>query len=223
VFAPSDLPPRLRQALSEVVNDLWAWIAGIGMIGSTDRRARRFAAFGAVSGIGFPPGSIFGEEFISVGTGTLIGPYVSLAAGMAPGEPLVPPGDTVIRIGDRCNIGRGSSIIGRRGIDIGDDVTTGPNVYITDHNHDYQDLAIPIARQWPTEDAVTIGSGTWLGTGCVVLPGARVGCHVVIGAGSVVRGVIPDRCVAVGVPARVVRRWMPGEGWVPSPAAVTQT
>jgi acetyltransferase-like isoleucine patch superfamily enzyme len=49
-----------------------------------------------------------------------------------------------------------------------------------------------------------------------VLPGARIGRHVVIGAGSVVTGVIPDFSVAVGVPARVVRRYDPADpaaGW----------
>jgi hypothetical protein len=42
----------------------------------------------------------------------------------------------------------------------------------------------------------------------------------VIAAGSVVRGTVPDRCVAAGVPARVVRRYQPGEGWSPAPRPV---
>jgi len=61
---------------------------------------------------------------------------------------------------------------------------------------------------------VSIGDGSWLGHGVVVLPGARIGRHVVVGANSVVTGEIPDRSVAVGAPARVVRRHDPARGWV---------
>jgi hypothetical protein len=46
-----------------------------------------------------------------------------------------------------------------------------------------------------------------------VLPGACIGRNVVIAAGSVVRGTVPDQCVAAGVPARVVRVYAPGDGW----------
>jgi acetyltransferase-like isoleucine patch superfamily enzyme len=62
---------------------------------------------------------------------------------------------------------------------------------------------------------VSIGSGSWLGAGAIVLPGAIIGRNVVVAAGSVVRGMVPDHCVAAGVPARVVRMYELGEGWVP--------
>jgi acetyltransferase-like isoleucine patch superfamily enzyme len=106
---------------------------------------------------------------------------------------------------------------------IEDDVTTAPNVYITDHNHNYEDPEVPIARQWPAEAAVRVGAGSWLGTGAVILPGADIGRNVTVAAGAVVRGVVPDRCVVAGAPARVVRRFEPGEGWVPPlpPRSVT--
>jgi len=94
-------------------------------------------------------------------------------------------------------------------------VFTGPYVYITDQNHSYADPDVPIGRQMPVNDAVRIGSGSWLGAGAVVLPGACIGRNVVIAAGSVVRGTVPDRCVAAGVPARVVRAYAPGDGWSP--------
>ena len=87
-------------------------------------------------------------------------------------------------------------------------------MYITDQNHTYEDPVEPIGRQWPTEAAVRIGSGSWLGANVVVLPGAQIGEHVVVAAGAVVRGTIPDRCVVAGVPARIIRRWVEGKGWV---------
>jgi len=121
----------------------------------------------------------------------------------------------VISIGDRCTIGRGVSIVGRHGIVIEDDVTTAPNIYITDHNHGYNELGIPIGRQWLSEEPVRIGAGSWLGTGVVVLPGADIGRHVAVASNAVVRGVVPDNSVVAGVPARVVRQYLDSDGWQP--------
>jgi acetyltransferase-like isoleucine patch superfamily enzyme len=183
-----------------------------GAIGPDDKVARRFGGFGKGSLLGFPPGVIYNERYIRIGEETMVGPYVSITAGMAPGQEMVT--NPVVSIGDRCIIGRGSHIVGHFSIDIGDDIQTGPNVYITDQNHVYEDPNVPIGRQWPTERAVRIGSGSWLGTAVVVLPGADIGRHVVVGAGSVVNGKLPDYCVAVGVPARVVKVYSEGRGWV---------
>jgi serine acetyltransferase len=131
---------------------------------------------------------------------------------MAPGQEMV--SDPVVTIGDRTLIGQGSYIVGHFCIQIGDDIQTGPYVYITDQNHTYTDPDVPIGRQWPVESSVSIGSGSWLGTGVIVLPGARIGRNVAVGAGSVVVGELPDHCVAVGVPARVVKQYVDGDGWV---------
>jgi acetyltransferase-like isoleucine patch superfamily enzyme len=119
----------------------------------------------------------------------------------------------VLRIGDRCVIGRGSHIIAHHSIDIGDDVYTGPYVYITDQNHSYADPDQPIGGQWPVNSAVRIGAGSWLGTGAIILPGSTIGRNVVVAAGAVVRGEVPDQCVVAGIPARVVRQYVAGSGW----------
>ena len=66
----------------------------------------------------FPPGSVSGHRRIRIGAHTMIGAHVSLAAGMADNGPLAPQSDVVIVIGDRCNIGRNSSIVGIRHIEI---------------------------------------------------------------------------------------------------------
>jgi len=151
------------------------------------------------------PTTIFNEQYISIGDDVLIGPGVALSAGMVPGqECLVTP---VVTIGDRCLIGRGSGIVGHFSISIGNDVWTGHHVYITDQNHGYEDITIPISKQSQPERAVSIGDGSWLGHGSVVLPGVTIGQHVVIGANSVVTKDIPDFSVAVGVPAKVIRRF----------------
>jgi tetrahydrodipicolinate N-succinyltransferase len=203
------------------VQRAWHGIIALGTVGPDDPRGRRFGAFGEGSAMSFPPGSVSGHRRIRIGAHTMIGAYVSLAAGMADDGPLAPGSDVVIVIGDRCNIGRNSSIVGIRHIEIGDDVTTGPNVYVTDHNHTYADRDVPIARQWPSEDPVRIGPGCWLGSGAVVLPGATIGRNVVVAANAVVRGDVPDYAVVAGSPARIVRRWIEGVGWDPPMRDVT--
>ena len=77
---------------------------------------------------------------------------------------------------------------------------TGHHVYITDANHGYEDVTLTIGQQFAPPRPVSIGDGSWIGHGSIVLPGASVGKHVVIGAGSVVTGAIPDFSVAVGQP-----------------------
>jgi acetyltransferase-like isoleucine patch superfamily enzyme len=178
-------------------------------IGPDTRRGKRFGAFGEGSIICFPPNTIMNERYIRIGKNTMIGPEVSLSAGMLPGQECVT--DPVVQIGDRCLIGRGSGIVGHLAIDIGDDVWTGHYVYITDQNHGYDDPTRPISQQSQPERAVTIGAGSWIGHGAVILPGARIGRNVVIGANSVVTGEIPDYSVAVGAPAKVVKRVTPAD------------
>jgi carbonic anhydrase/acetyltransferase-like protein (isoleucine patch superfamily) len=199
----------------------WGWqaVQQAGMITAETPAGQRFAAFGAGSLAAFPPGTTFGERWIAVGADTLIGALVTLSAGMVPGQDLGPV--PVLHIGDRCVIGRGSHIVAHQSLVIGDDVFTGPYVYITDQNHGYGDPEAPIGRQMPRNASVRIGSGSWLGAGAMVLPGACIGRNVVVAAGSVVRGTVPDRCVVAGVPARIVRQYVPGDGWLRS-AGVAQ-
>ena len=188
--------------------------------GGRRRRARRhrprqppgpaFGSFGERSVICFPPTAIVNERYIHIGAGTMIGPQVSLSAGMVPGQQCL--SDRVVSIGDRCLIGRGSGIVGHLSIEVGDDVWTGHHVYITDQNHGYEDLDRPIARQMMAERPVVVGDGSWLGHGPSCCP-ARIGRHVVVGANSVVVGELPDNCVAVGALARVIRRFVDGQGW----------
>ena len=178
---------------------------------ATDVRGKKFAAFGERSMIMWKPTTIFNERYISIGSDTLIGPDVALSAGMVPGQECI--SDIVVSIGDRCLIGRGSGIVGHLSIDIGNDVWTGHHVYITDQNHGYENVNIPISQQTQVERPVSIGDGSWLGAGVVVLPGSQIGKHVVVGANSVVTGHLPDFCVAVGSPARVIKQYSPEGYW----------
>jgi serine acetyltransferase len=205
-----------RQVAARFIHAAWHRIQQAGTITADTAAGRRFAAFGPGSLIAFPVGTVYGEQWIEIGDGTMLGEQVSVCAGMMPGHDLGP--GSVLRIGDRCVIGRGSHIVAHHSIDIGDDVYTGPYVYITDQNHSYADPDLPIGRQWPVNAPVRIGGGTWLGTGVIVLPGSVIGRNVVVAAGSVVRGEIGDRCVVAGVPARVIKGFDPETGWTRSAA-----
>jgi len=195
-----------------LVHWVWRSAAKSGVVTADTPAGRRFAAFGAESVIAFPPGTVFGEGSIAIGAGVLIGAQVTLSAGMVPGQDLGPL--PVLRVGDRCVIGRGSHIVAHESVVIGDDVFTGPYVYVTDQNHGYADPDTPIGRQFPVNTPVRIGAGSWLGAGAIILPGACIGRNVVVAAGSVVRGEVPDYSVVAGVPARIVRRHDPADGWI---------
>jgi acetyltransferase-like isoleucine patch superfamily enzyme len=202
----------LRRAAGDAIGRAWERLSHQATIGPRSRRARPFRRFGDGSAICFPVAALYGEEYIEVGAGCIIGPYCSLSAGVMPGH--VIGHSPVVTIGDRVLIGKGSGIVGHDSVVIGDDVFTGHHVYITDANHGYEDTTLPIGKQFAPSRPVRIGSGSWLGHGTVVLPGADIGRNVAVGAGSVVTGTLPDFCVAVGNPARVIRHFVEGEGWV---------
>ena len=201
-----------NRRFSGLVHYLWEMAIESGAIGGSTKKGKLFGSFGEQSVICFPANTIFNERFIHIGRNTMIGPDCTLSAGMVPGQQCL--SDRIVTIGNRCLIGKGSGIVGHFSIEIGDDVWTGHNVYITDQNHGYEDISRPISVQTMPEKAVRIGNGSWLGYGTVVLPGADIGEHVVIGANSVVTGTIPSFSVAVGSPAKVVRRYVNG-AWEP--------
>lgn len=83
------------------------------------------------------------------------------------------------------------------------------NVTITDINHPYADISLPIEQQDIETRPVQIGEDCKLYNNVVILPGVTIGKHCVIGANSVVTKDIPDYSVAVGAPARVVKLYNP--------------
>lgn len=87
---------------------------------------------------------------------------------------------------------------------IGDDVQIGPNVQLLTPTHPVEPG--PRREGWEAAEPIVIGDNVWLGGGAIVGPGVTVGQDTVVGAGAVVVRDLPARVVAVGNPARVVRR-----------------
>jgi acetyltransferase-like isoleucine patch superfamily enzyme len=192
----------MRPHFSDLAVGLWEKLTVRAAIVAGTRRAARFGSFGQGSLLCFPPTALFGEASIHIGDDTMIGPHCSITVGMVPKQELF--GNRMLVVGDRCVIGRGSSIAAHLNVTIGDDVYFGPNVYVTDHNHSNADPSLPVGRQAAPEQPVVIGARSWLATGVVVTPGVTIGTGVSVGANSVVTTDLPDGCVAVGAPARVI-------------------
>ena len=117
----------------------------------------------------------------------------------------IPVGDNVF-INSYCHIGCINKIV------IGNNVMIGSGVLITDHQHGilaYSDT--PVAdRELVSKGPVIIGDNVWIGQRAQILKGVSIGDGAIIAAGAIVTHDIPSNCVAVGVPAKVVRqniRW----------------
>jgi acetyltransferase-like isoleucine patch superfamily enzyme len=108
-------------------------------------------------------------------------------------------GKIVIR--DRAAINSFARLFGHGGIEIGEDAQIGPGTLITTTDHDIHNRLE--ARFKP----VMIGKRAWIAANVTILPGVTIGENAVIGAGSVVTKDIPPNCVAVGVPARVIKEY----------------
>jgi acetyltransferase-like isoleucine patch superfamily enzyme len=188
----------------------WRFAETHGKISHSHPRSKRFGAFGDGAAICFPVTALYGERWMHIGPGALIGPFVSLAVGLAPDQRAA--NDPTIVIGEGCSIGAHNGIVALAGITIGPRVYTGPRVYITDVNHGYEQLDQPIGHQLQASRSVSIGADSWIGTNSVVLPGTVIGEHVVVAAGTVVSGQVPARCIVAGAPARIIRRF-DGESW----------
>jgi acetyltransferase-like isoleucine patch superfamily enzyme len=112
-----------------------------------------------------------------------------------------------LKIGNHTQIGHFSHIIATQEVIIEDYVLTADKVYISDNVHAYENPAVPILSQGIRQlSPVRIGSGTWIGENACII-GAKIGRNCVIGANAVVTKDIPDYCVAVGVPARIIKKF----------------
>ncbi|WP_077969440.1 acyltransferase [Streptomyces tsukubensis] len=209
----SSLAALRRRLAHRAVHAGLRWVREAGAVTAEHPGRLRFGSLGAATRLAFPQGTVFGEPWIHLGEHCVIAEQVTLTAGLMPGLDLGP--DAILRLGDGVVLGRGSHVIADTTVTIGDNCFFGPYVYVTSTNHSYDDPHQPVGKQWPRMEPVSIGPGCWIGTGAVILPGANIGRNVVVAAGAVVRGEVPDHAVVAGAPARVVRRWDPDAGWQP--------
>ena len=163
-----------------------------------------FARVGTDVRIGRLP-EVYSAECIELGDRVSIGNFVRLQAIRTRAgvdfEPL-------IRLGADVSLENGCTITCNNRVLIDDGVLVAGNVYISDHAHVYADVETPVARQpITTGGVVRIGAGSHIGQNVCILGDVAIGEHVVVGANAVVTRDLPARTVAVGAPARVVRRY----------------
>jgi acetyltransferase-like isoleucine patch superfamily enzyme len=145
--------------------------------------------------------TILRAEHVWLDDAVIVSDGVQLAA-----TPIGKADEAVLRIGRGVFMNSGCALSARCLVDIGADVTIGPNVVIVDHDHRHDDPSRPIARQGLTDGApIHIGAGSWIGAGAVILAGTAIGPRSVVAANAVVRGDYGPRSLIAGIPARAVR------------------
>ncbi len=192
--------PAIREAVKSVVRAL-AWAAVLPALASFRLRAlivgRDRALEGSTQALALVPGLVgqyLRRAFLSRAIdGCAATSTIEFGAVFSKAGARIGPGAYV---GPRCHLGMAH--IGRDALlAAGVHVTSGP------HIHGTSGVSIPIREQPGTVSVVNIGQGAWIGSAAVVM--ADVGRDSIVGAGAVVTTPIPDRAVAVGVPARVIR------------------
>lgn len=136
------------------------------------------------------------SPYIRFGAGTDIRPYSRIITSSGP-----------ITFGRGCGLNCFSYIAaGKAPITIGDHVRIGSHVSIIATNKLFDDPTKLIVEQGTSEKGITIEDDVWIGSHSVIVDGVRIGKGSVIGAGAIVTRDIPPMSVAVGNPARVIRK-----------------
>lgn len=128
------------------------------------------------------------------GRGSVVGSFTKVKASYGP-----------LRVGRHCFFGTGCFIASHQGgLEIGDDCLIGPNVTILASNYNYKRLDVPMREQGSTSKGVRIGNDVWIGAGSCILDGSRIGSGVIITPNSVVSGIVSDKAIVQGNPAKVL-------------------
>lgn len=113
-----------------------------------------------------------------------------------------------VEIEDKVTIGLGTMISAAQHILIKKNVLVSQHCFIGDHDHQYEDINTPIRSQGLRNvKPVVIDEGAWIGANSTVCSGVTIGKNSVIGANSVVKEDIPDYAIAVGTPAKVIKKY----------------
>ncbi|MEB0261272.1 MULTISPECIES: acyltransferase [unclassified Mucilaginibacter] len=110
-----------------------------------------------------------------------------------------------IIIGEHTGIGLSNILIGP--VTLGNYVTLAQHIVLSGLNHGFEDVTVSTRLQKVVTKQITVCDDVWIGANSVITAGVTIGKHSVIGAGSVVTKDIPEYCVAVGNPAKVIKKY----------------
>ncbi len=144
-------------------------------------------------------------RFVDIGNRTIIRPNARIETVVL--DERTPP---KLSIGDNVNIEQNVHIVCSSRITLGSRISIAPNCCVLDTHHPYQDFddARKVGDRISSAP-VQIEDDTWIGFGCIILPGVHIGKHCVIGANSTVTSEIPDYSVAAGSPASIRKKYDP--------------
>ena len=164
------------------------------------------------------PDRIWMGDDVSLGPGCMLSPGRRYPGAFMQGAPDVEPQtfDAEIRIGDRVSATSHLTVAAASKVEIGDDCLFASHIFISDNQHGFSNIDVPFKYQHLERiRPVSIGKGCWIGEHVVIMSGVTIGDMSIIGANSVVTRSVPARSIAVGSPARVIRRWDDDAGdWV---------
>lgn len=160
----------------------------------------QFASWGTGSRIE-PSAKLIGPYLVIVGSNVKICEHAWLNAKDDRGDE-----KPTLTIGDGTYIGRFVHINAWRQVVIGNDVLIADRVYISDADHKYENITVPIRQQGDFfKGPVKLKEGCWLGIGAVILPGVTIGRNSVVAANSVVTRDVPDYTIVAGIPAKEIK------------------
>jgi acetyltransferase-like isoleucine patch superfamily enzyme len=196
------------------IGRLWSYVYSYPLARSFDKvKTKLYSAWVSKEFKSFGYGSVIqrhiyliGGNYISIGTKTGIGLRAVLTARDKYKSDTFHP---LINIGNNVSIGDDSHITAINRIEIGNNVLAGKKITITDNSHgksNFDTMFLPPSdRPLYTAGPVIIEDGVWIGDKVSILPNVRIGKNAIIGSNAVVTKDIPANCVAVGIPAKVIK------------------
>ena len=110
-----------------------------------------------------------------------------------------------LSVGDNVSIHPLCYIDALGGIGIGDNVSIAHNTSLISFDHTYSNKEMPIKYNPLKGDSIFIDNDVWIGCGVRILAGAKIGSRVIVGAGSIVKGVLESNSLYVGIPCKKVK------------------
>ena len=113
--------------------------------------------------------------------------------------------DSIVFWGNNVLFSYGVVYCSRSKIQIGDDVQIGEYTSIRDTTHTYKDTTKTIRQSVDVSTPILIGNNVWIGRGCLIMPGTVIEDGVVVGANSIVKGLLKKNGIYAGSPCKFIK------------------